>query len=288
MIRLYGPILAECTGNARWDANERKTGMTMNANNRGMALSLMAGAGALIACAGSAQADVVVASSPDSGLFSTGLVAIAAGDLTRDEVVGRSVAFSQFDSSLGTLTSVTFSLDGYNLSDSVRIVISGNEGFTGSVTSTATFKISGPGPQVLFEGSPTPTQATASCSGHDPNPCDSGAVSPATLPTFATPVVLGTGLAPFIGGATFDLDVELTLSVPLGTSGIGPGFVCTSVDVVPTQCDVSARASWAGGLTVTYTYEPVAAAVPEPTALGLFATGLIAVGVLTRRRRRID
>ena len=106
--------------------------------------------------------------------------------------------------------------------------------------------------------------------------------------------MIGTGLAPFIGGATFDLDVELTLSVPLGTSGIGSGFICTpsgpspTPSSIPTQCNVSAIASWAGGLTVTYTYDPVATAVPEPAALGLFATGLIAVGVLTRRRRRLD
>lgn len=259
----------------------------MGNNNRGIALSLMAGAGAFIACAGTAQADVVVATSPDGGIFNTGILAIAAGDLTRDETVSRTVSFDQFDSSLGTLTSVTFSLDGFNLTDRLRISITGSEGFTGSVTSTATFKILGPGPATLFEGSPTPSQVTATCSGSGGS-CDSGSISLSPLPTFTTPVVIGSGLSAFIGGATFDLTVEMKLSVPLGTSGTGAGFVCTSTTIAPTVCDVSASASWAGGLTVTYTYDPVVAAVPEPAGLGLFATGLIAAGIFVRRRRRVD
>jgi hypothetical protein len=87
---------------------------------------------------------------------------------------------------------------------------------------------------------------------------------------------------------TFDLDVDLSLLVPVGTKGAtGSGAVCTARNAAPVSCFVSGNAAWAGTVSVQYDYTPAdSTPVPEPGMLGVFASGLIATATLRRRRKR--
>lgn len=251
--------------------------------NRGTNLAIAAGAGALVGLAGAAQADVITAS-PSPAPFS-----VSASVPTGDGVVhhdGDTLTFNQFDPSLGTLTSITFSFSSGALSDNAHVNVTGAEGKVGNLTTTATFTITGPGSLALFTSSPAPVTVHATCSVFSfGSPCD-GTASAGPV-TFVTPAIVSSGFAPFEGLGTFDLAVDLSLLVPVGTTGAtGSGAVCTANTGTPT-CHTSGDAAWSGSVSVQYTYTLAdTTPVPEPGMLGVFATGLIATAALRRRRKR--
>jgi hypothetical protein len=253
-------------------------------SNRGTSLAIAAGAGALVGFTGAAQADVITAP-PSPAPFS-----VSASVPTGDGVVHHdtdTLTFNQFDTSLGTLTSITFSFISGALSDNAHVSVSGGEGKAGNVTTTATFTITGPGSLALFTNSPDPVTVNATCSAFSfGTPC-TGNASVGSV-TFVTPTIVSSGFAPFEGLGTFDLAVDLSLLVPVGTKGLtGSGAVCTANFGPPTTCSTSGDAAWSGSVSVQYTYTAAdTTPVPEPGMLGVFATGLIATATLRRRRKR--
>ena len=182
------------------------------------------------------------------------------------------LTFQQFNSSLGTLTGVTFSLN--STTDVTATVIgsfSSGEGGDASATTSASFDISAPSHAALFSDVGT---ATASCSSSSGSFCNSLFPDSVNLPSFPPSVLVTSNLSPFIGSGFFDvfatLDVESTLTTCDANSG---SAICTTAAV----------ATWDGTLDVTYQFTPAAAAAPEPATIVLVSIALATLGFSRRR-----
>ncbi len=228
------------------------------------AIAVIVGAGLLLGGAGAASASSI-SFGPQS--FS----------VQQSTTPMQTLDFDQFSSSLGTLNEVDISLTGSTIGGGATANLTGGEGGIATSSFTATLEVTGPGATTEFSGA---VSASATCQNNFrfPFTCTSGLVAP-TLGAGAftpNPVVLTTSLAPFVGTGTVGLLAEI--------AGFAPSSSCTA-SFQPT-CNNTSDVSWAGSVTVTYLYTP-SSAVPEPGALGVFAAGLVGLGLLEGLRRRV-
>ena len=196
---------------------------------------------------------------------------------SRSDSDSQSVSFAQFDPSLGTLSSVQFSLSDVNTAIRSFLSFGGAQGGTGAAMTTATFTIQVPG-----GGGPTSVtlyseQGTAETSCTTATNCEDGPPGAVTLPSFAPSALvdLASDLTPYVGLGSFDavfmLDELMELQTCEGNSG------------QQVLCTASGEATWTATLSVNYNFTPASGDVPEPAILLLFGTALAGLGMMRRR-----
>ena len=193
------------------------------------------------------------------------------------------LSFSQFDTSLGTLTGVKFTLSNSVTTEVSTFAVTGGEG-SGSATMSATFEITGPGQGgplsiQLFNGTGS---ASSSCNGFasgGAGTCKSSGNDTTVPPSFTNPKLINTAadFVPYEGAGNFVVDVALTGPVLNDT--------CTSLGATPT-CTDGGGATWAGDLTVDFLFNAVTppSEVPEPSSLGLFIASIVGFAGIRRLR----
>lgn len=187
------------------------------------------------------------------------------------------LSFSQFDTSLGTLTGVKFTLSNSVTTEVSTIAVTGGEG-SGTATMSATFEITGPGQSgplsiQLFRGTGSASSSCNGFAGGGNGTCNSSGNDTTVPPSFTNPKLLNTAadFVPYEGAGNFVVDVALTGLVLNGT--------CTSLGPTPT-CTDGGRATWAGNLTVDF----LTSEVPEPSSLGLFIASIVGFAGIRRLR----
>jgi len=235
----------------------------MHARNRVSAAALIAGAGLTV---GSANAEVMPfsLSATDNG-FDT-----------------QTISFAKFDSSLGTLTGISFALTSSETLKST-FSLTGGEGGTGSASMSVSFAITGPGltSPTLFSGL---GGATSSCADTSfPIDCTNVVNDTTTNPSFTSPFMVPLAdLGSYVGAGTFGVVLDIDLF------DVGVVSCIPAVSAEPT-CSATAEATWSGELEVTYLFTPNPGdppSVPEPGSLGVLAFSLAGLIAVARRRRR--
>lgn len=196
--------------------------------------------------------------------------------------LSQTLQFTEFDSSLGTLTGVQFDLESFAQTSGTIFgqdktnPSSGAVNVSGSLAGTLEMDVTvlGSGAELT---SPTALSYSGGCSkpaGPAPGSCFD-VFTPTT--TFDGSFMVDAGdLALFIGGGTFDVDLLAAFTL---TCTAGPTDTCVHDTLF----------KWSGteldpifGVKVTYTFDPV----PEPGTLALFGVGLFGLALFHQRRRR--
>jgi hypothetical protein len=200
---------------------------------------------------------------------------------TGDGFATQTISFSKFDSSLGTLTGVTFSLTSSETLKS-GFSLTGGEGGTGSASMSVSFEINGPGAvsSTLFSGL---GGATSSCTDTVfPYDCTNLVNDTTTNPSFTSPFPVPLAdLGSYVGVGMFDVVLDMDLF------DVGVASCISARSVAPT-CTATAEATWSGELEVTFLFTPNPGdppSVPEPGSLGVLAFSLAGLIAVTRRRR---
>lgn len=199
------------------------------------------------------------------------------------------LTFDRFDSALGTLTGVVFSLasDKPDLFASVSGSFSSGEGGTASARTTSLFEVADvPSGNQIFGASNGTAQSTctgagASCVGPAPDEVNLPVFSALTQ-TFELDLSEGEDLSRFKkDGADTQFDIRVFVQFETTVFTCLQGSSSAGAD-----CSVSGGASWAGSVDVEFLFDPAVepSPVPAPATLGLLGAGLIGLGV-TRRRR---
>lgn len=178
------------------------------------------------------------------------------------------LTFNKFNSGLGTLTGVKFTL-GSNTETTASVeVFPGEFGGEGRTTNISSFEVQVNTPTLGTLFGPQTSEPSAFCFSESSESCSDSASEPSSFNgTFNVP---GGNVGDFVGVGTFD--ATLLYSAFLETSCEGA------------ECFHEGSISWSGSLKVEYTYDP-AAAVPEPGTLALFGAGLAGAAVARRRKK---
>ena len=184
------------------------------------------------------------------------------------------ITFDTFDTGLGTLTGVSFTLGSSKAATTATLSVTGGEGGFNAGQVSADYRARAPGTlgalaNTIFSASGL---VTADCtSDYGFNCTDSKSDSP----SFGTSFTLPSGdldLYASAGPGTFDLLVDFNNIVIQTTTCVINGNCMTTGDVV-----------WSGSIDVNYTYQAIEA-IPEPGSLTLLAFGAAALATRARKR----
>ncbi len=174
-----------------------------------------------------------------------------------------SVGVAQFNSSLGTLTDATLTLDVFS-QPQFEVYNYGTIDGTGTGSTIVTYSVKGVSASAST-GLRTVTAAAGDLASSTPKSVFSTAA-------YAFPTL---SLAALVGPGTLFYDVS-QLFTTSGTSDT-PGALLA----------FGGTASSNYSLAMTYDYTPVdPASVPEPSAIVLFSTGVLGIGAFANKRRR--
>jgi hypothetical protein len=196
---------------------------------------------------------------------------------------------SQFDPSLGTLQSVAFDFSASAYTNTATIDDQATAGSPG-----VRVQVRGLTWNSTVDSLVGGTVVHAGASGFDDYGLSCGfcqTVSPGQTVTRSvtgglpfTTTVTNLDLNDFIGNGTFLMSV-IGSTIPDGPLGFQlNGFTLDPGPQFGLFIDAELQATVAG--TITYTFDPVAAAVPEPGTLALCAAGAVLAAVRRRRSRR--
>ncbi len=175
---------------------------------------------------------------------------------------------SQFDSSLGTLTSIVFNYGG-QVSTTFDLESRDAAATTVTANAAADLTFGGPISSVLNILGSTTQNFSAFDGVLDFGGTSGASVGPVNG-TDSGSLTLLSAFAPYIGSGTFTINVDA-----LGKSGAsGAGNL---VSVIATQA--------LANISVTYNYDVPTTNVPEPAMLGLMGLGFAAMGAARRRRQ---
>jgi len=208
---------------------------------------------ALIAAAGGANAAVVTF---------TDSIALATTDWTHN------LTLQQFDASLGTLNSVTFSYGG-QVSSIFRVESLDAAPATVNANASGNLVFGGPISQTLNISGST-SQAVSAFDGTIDFGGTSGAVIGPVVGSDSDTLSLISGLAAFIGAGTYDISV----AAHGASSASGAGNLIS-------QINTEAMANIA--VTYDYTARPPVT-VPEPASMALVGLGMMGLAALRRRK----
>jgi hypothetical protein len=175
---------------------------------------------------------------------------------------------AQFDSSLGTLNSVTISFAGSNTGTLAAENLAATAG-TMTLEGTATYTLSSAVWNFTGAAIASRTFAAGAFDGNINYAGTSGATFANATGSYSNNLSLTSGLSAFIGTGN--------LSFGVNTVG-GSSYSGTGAAVAKFDQSADAR------VTVTYNYTAVSG-VPEPESYAMLLAGLAAVGMVKRRRR---
>ncbi len=177
------------------------------------------------------------------------------------------ILLPQFNSGLGTLTGVAITVD-------TQINRSGSMVNNGSTAATLSYLYGTTDITITGEGVNHTQSATgAFTSGQTFNSvaANGGTVTIASLQEYDLSNLFNPGnLSAFIGGGTVAYVVNAQSNL---FTSCGSGNCATNIDT-----------RMGGQMTVTYTYEPDTNEVPEPASFAMVGLGVLALGMIGRRR----
>jgi len=204
------------------------------------------------------------------------------GTVTKDnnspQSASQALTFNQFNSALGTLTSVTITFTtSYGATATITAVNGDSANGVIDFFADATVGHSLTGAPIVTQSSP---QAfSADCQTNSTTNGGACSSSQPSTSNFNGTAGLASPLSSFQGAGTFDLTATLTSALaPRVTPDNGTGFADNST------LDGTLNANWSGNVSLVYTYDAPATVVPEPLSLCLLVAGLGGIA-LSRRRR---
>jgi PEP-CTERM motif len=218
-----------------------------------------------------------------AALLLASAAAMSAGTLTTilptvneaSPTVGGTISLPEFNSALGTLTDVTLNFGAGSVFADTAISDIETTGGTINITYDLGYQVSFSlvGELLLEAGNYAPL----TCSGFSPETviCDNSGVVSYTQPPESFD--LSSDLAAFLTGP---VSVPYTPSVV--EYSLGP-----TTPASPSNLNLSVtNESFSMPVSITYTYTPETAGVPEPASLIMAGGGMIALGWLGRKRRK--
>lgn len=218
-----------------------------------------------------------------SGFLIVGLAAAATADTTTPQTgnvpltptnVNTTLSFAKFDTTLGTLTSITITLTGTAFSTGTVNSITAPGSNQYEFDSSATTRLKRPGgATTLLTAVPFNPEFQNLGGGGDP-------AVPFTFPNNTAtdtvgPTIFNTGTDLVLFSSVGPGNIVLPFTVN-GASGInGPGTIGSSVST-----------QGGGSATLFYTYTPSSPATPEPGTWAMMVAGASTSLVALRRRRR--